>query len=525
MECTCVRQTDLPGTSKIFADLIYHFDRVEDLYPYPPNSLESLVAAAQFEFPAERRAALVAALQPLNAGNPSLERLASAGTVAVVTGQQVGLFGGPAYTIYKALTAIRLAEELTSAGTPAVPMFWLATEDHDFAEVNHAYVFNQDQQPSRLETGAAPSTSPVPVGGIVPETFPLDGLRAALQGLPFADEAMELAERAYTPGATMGQAFAALTRALFAPYGLLLIDPMTQALREIAAPKMAEAVRRMPELTAALMTRSKDLVDRGYHAQVLVDKQTSLAFLLADGQRHVLRQSGDEFHGDGRKIAREALAADAANLSPNALLRPVLQDYMIPTAAYVGGPAELAYFAQSQVLYKELLGRQPVVFPRAAFTLLDQRAAKRMTRYRLQPAQLFEIEEKLQAHIAATLIPESLQTQLQATTATAGRAVEALTAELLAFDPSLAKALGTSRRKIEHQLEKIRRKTAAQMLRRDEQAARDAAMLHNVAFPERHPQERYYSFLPFLAKFGPSLLEDIHGAIRLECPDHQLMTV
>lgn len=524
MECTCVRQTDLPGTSKIYADLIYHFDRVQDLYPYPPNDLNSLVAAAKMDYPADRRAALVAALTPWNAGNPSLQKLAEEGTVAVVTGQQVGLFGGPAYTVYKALTAIRLAEELNRAGVAAVPMFWLATEDHDFAEVNHAFVFTQDLQHLRLETGPSPFSTPVPVGGIAPH-FPLAELREALAGLPFEEEAVALAERCYAPGATMGSAFAALLRELFAPYGLLLIDPMSTALRELAAPMMAEAVLQMPELTSALIARSKHLVDRGYHAQVLVDKQTSLAFLLQNGERHVLRQVGGEFHGAGQKFTREELAANAAHLSPNALLRPVLQDYMIPTAAYVGGPAELAYFAQSQVLYQKLLGRQPVKFPRAAFTLLDERTAKRVARYQLQPAQLFETEDKLQARIAAQLIPESLRAQLETTKATAGRAIETLTAELLRFDPSLAKALGTSQRKIEHQLGKIQRKTAAQILRRDEQAGRDTAMLHNLAFPERHPQERYYSILPFYAKYGPSLIEAVHGAIRVECPDHQIITL
>src|ERR1017187_9735350 len=121
MECSCVRHTDVPGTSKLFADLIYHFDRVQDLYPYRPNDIQSLESAARFDFPDDRRAALVNALTPLNQGNPSLAMLAERGTVAIVTGQQVGLFSGPAYSVYKALTAIKAARDLTLRGTPAVP--------------------------------------------------------------------------------------------------------------------------------------------------------------------------------------------------------------------------------------------------------------------------------------------------------------------------------------------------------------------------------------------------------------------
>jgi hypothetical protein len=134
MECSCVRFSDVPGTSKIFSDLIYHFDRVADLYPFAPNSFESLVAASQFDFPADRRAAIVAALTPLNEGNPSLQKLAEPNTVAVVTGQQVGLFSGPAYTVYKALSAIKAARSLTDRGTPAVPVFWLATDARSKSE-------------------------------------------------------------------------------------------------------------------------------------------------------------------------------------------------------------------------------------------------------------------------------------------------------------------------------------------------------------------------------------------------------
>ncbi len=350
MECSCVRHTEIPGTSKLFADLIYHFDRVEDLYPYRPNDIQTLVRAAKFDFPDARRASLIQALTPLNRGNPSLALLAQAGTVAIVTGQQVGLFSGPAYTVYKALTAIKAARELTERGVPAVPVFWLATEDHDFDEVDHAWVFGPDNQPVKISIAGAVDNGSHPVGGIALRDIPIDQLRSALTGLPFADDAVAMVERAYRPGETMGSAFGSMIRDLFAAYGLLLIDPMQRALREMAAPLMGEVVERMPELIDALMVRSTELIARGYHAQVLVDKTTSLAFLLQDGQRIALRH---------QKLSTQELVQRAADLSPNALLRPVVQDYLLPTAAYIGGPAELAYLAQSQVLYGKLTGRQP----------------------------------------------------------------------------------------------------------------------------------------------------------------------
>src|ERR1019366_6829426 len=215
------------------------------------------------------------------------------------------------------------------------------------------------------------------------------------------DETVAMVERGYHSGATVGSAFAGMLKELFAAYGLLLIDPMQRALRVMAAP----------------MVRSTELIARGYHAQVLVDKTTSLAFLLQDGQRIALRH---------QRLSTQELVQRAADLSPNALLRPVVQDYLLPTAAYIGGPAELAYFAQSQVLYNALLDRQPAAFPRACFTLLDERSHKRMVRYGLNPTDLFAGEQTLHNLIAARLVPERLRTRLEDTKTAFAAALVAL---------------------------------------------------------------------------------------------------
>jgi len=275
----------------------------------------------------------------------------------------------------------------------------------------------------------------------------------------------------------------------------------------------------------ALIARNGELTGRGYHAQVLVDKQSSLAFLLDDGHRIALRHSGGEFVAHHRKWTAAELCARAAELSPNALLRPVLQDYLLPTAAYVGGPAELAYLAQSQVLYGKLLGRQPVTFPRAGFTLLDERAAKRMQRYSLNLTNLFANDQTLRANMSARLIPAELRERMAATQKTVAVALDSLSADLGRFDVSLNGALSTSRRKIEYQIGKIGRKTASQIMARDAQAAADAKSLSGLAFPEKHLQERLYSFVPLLAKFGPGLIADIYEQVDLEDPDHRILTI
>ncbi len=524
MHCTCVRHADLPNTSRLFNDLTVHYDRVADLYPFPTNDLAAIQRAARFDFPADRRAAAVAALAPLNEGNPSLEKLAQPGTVAVITGQQVGLFSGPVYTIYKALTAIRIAAELNAAGTPAVPMFWLATEDHDFAEVDHAFVFGPDHHPVKLTVESDGGSAPRPVGNRTIVHAPINELRKALAGLPFADEAVALAEKAYAPGQTLGSAFATMLRELFAGSGLLLIDPMQESLRKLAAPFIRQAVEQMPSLIEGIKVRSAELVKRGYHAQVLVDDNTSLVFALRDGERIVLHRHADHFTGGGRKWTTEELVANAEHLSPNALLRPVAQDYMFPTAAYVGGAAELAYLAQSAVLYEKLLGRRSVSFPRAGFTVMDERAAKRMAKYRLTPTELFHPERELRETLAARLVPAELRQRLETTKATVAGAFDALDKDLRLFDVSQSKALATSRRKMEYQMAKTARKISLQILAKDEESARDTSSLSGLAFPDGHLQERVYSVLPFIAQYGMGFVNDIYEQVRVECPDHQFAT-
>jgi uncharacterized protein YllA (UPF0747 family) len=300
---------------------------------------------------------------------------------------------------------------------------------------------------------------------------------------------------------------------------------MTREFRELAAPVLSEAVGRMPELIPALKERGRELVARGYHAQVLVDDETSLVFLLENGKRISLRRSNGDYLGQTRRIPASELAADGARLSPNALLRPVVQDFMLPTAAYVGGAAELAYLAQSRVLYERLLGRQPVAFPRAGFTLVDERTHKKMERYGLAPANLLTADRALADYIANRLIPSALRKRLDDTGASVSSALDALSGDLHRFDITLAAALETSRRKIEYQLGKIARKTASQIMNKDQQAQRDALALHGLVFPEKHLQERLYSIVPLIAKFGPGLIPEIYDAIRIECPDHQFAVV
>jgi bacillithiol biosynthesis cysteine-adding enzyme BshC len=523
MECTCIRHTELPHASKLFADLVYHPDRVRAFYPYPPHDPESYVAAArQVNLSAERRAALVSALRQQNGPSASLDLLSKPDTVAVVTGQQVGLFSGPAYTIYKALTAARLARELTGQGIPAVPVFWLATEDHDFAEVNHAWIFDAEHRPVKLDIDGS-GVSGQPVGEVRLGTVPIDALRECLRGFPFGAEVAERVARAYTPGQTLGQAFGALLGDLLGAFDILRIDPMARAVRELAAPTIRAAMGQAPELKRLVLERNRELNSAGYHAQVHVGEETSFFFLLENGRRIALRKHNGNYFSSDARFTPEELADRADHISPNALLRPVVQDSILPTVAYIGGPAELAYLAQAEVMYRVLLGRMPVAVHRSGFTVVDQHSRKLMHRYNLCLSDFFHGEDILRERVSAALVPPGLAGVLDETRGEVGKAVQRLETALAAFDPTLDAAVRKSYGKIAYQLSKIGRKVGREMLARDERAKHDASYLSGLIYPHKHLQERLYSIIPFLAKHGPGLIDKLSENIHLECPDHQLL--
>ncbi len=316
-----------------------------------------------------------------------------------------------------------------------------------------------------------------------------------------------------------------LLSGLLGDRGLLFLDPMDPRIREIAAPFLLEAFQKADELGEAVLGRDAALRDAGYHSQVLFEPQSSLFLRLENGRRIALRRHDGAYFHETRRYELAELAADPAALSPNALLRPVMQDYLLPTAAYIGGPAEIAYFAQSEVLYSALLGRMPVTLPRACFTLLDERARRMLDRFDLTLLDCFQPEDRLRELIAAKLMPADLKSLFDAASTAVLESTEQLRTALETFDPTLAAAMRKSAAKMQYQLEKNRGKAAREALRKEQRASEGAARLSGLLYPERHLQERLYSFLPFLAEYGFDLIETLYGNTYRGCPDHLILTL
>src|SRR5208283_4176869 len=285
------------------------------------------------------------------------------GALAAVTGQQVGLFGGPLFSIFKALTAVKLAEQASAAGVDCVPVFWLATEDHDLAEVNHVSLYSQQGVPERI-TAESRGIPDAPVGAIKfgPEIEPVVERAASLLG---DSEVVAWLRESYRQGETLGTGFARLFARLFADWGVILLDPADPEFHRVAQPLLRAAIETAPALDEALLARGKALEAAGYHQQVKVTAATTLLFEVKNGARTVVRRKANgatsaEFQVGHEKLTQHQLLdrieAAPENFNPNVLFRPVVQDYLLPTLAYTGGAAEVAYFAQVAVVYEKLLG-------------------------------------------------------------------------------------------------------------------------------------------------------------------------
>ena len=532
MRTECYPVSILPHQSRLFLDYVEGREALLPFYPVAPFTGESPLINAGFAAgqSAASAALLTAQSADWNPGSEALkniERLKN-GASAVVTGQQVVLFGGPLLTLLKAATAVRLAEDATAAGAPTVPIFWMATEDHDFDEVNHV-TFPSRHSLSRLALSKGPEAIE-PVGGFIPGpavTSVLDEAAEFLGGSSFYEALREW----YAPGRSLAQSFGTFIAHVFSPWGLVVIDAASREAHRLGAKVLREAIVRADELHAALESRDKELKTRGYHAQVKVAPQTSLLFLLdADtSARLPLRRSEGVWKAGAQAYTEAELLAILENeperISPNALLRPVFQDAILPTSAYVGGPAEIAYFAQSQVLYERLLGRTTPILPRLSATLIEPSVATVMARHEVTLAQVIadggSSADELAQRLGARSMPVSGKQKLADAGNALDRELGELTSWMAATDESLGRAAEVSASKMRYQMNRLRRLAANYQVQKEESLRRHADALSLALFPQRHPQERLIGGAYYLARYGEELAGLLVDAADSTCPGHK----
>ncbi|GAC1649177.1 MAG: bacillithiol biosynthesis cysteine-adding enzyme BshC [Acidobacteriaceae bacterium] len=527
LQSDCIGFREVPGASRIFLDYLAGSPRALRFYGSPSvltkpihhHSPEHLAELAETLLEQNRRFGASAATLS------NIERLRR-GAPAVVTGQQVGILGGPALSILKTLSAIKLA-----AAHGAVPVFWLATTDHDVAEIDHAHLICDGKLERVSASLQSASGAMVSHARLVAPVLSEEELERCY---PERDSGIRSwIDESYRSGERVGIAFAKLWARLFGEYGVILVDP-DDPLLPVTPPLMAAAEHAV-ELNSELRNRSRQLKEAGYHEQVLVTDVTTLLFAEIEGARTPIRISreltGDIiFKAGGLSWGSAAeLAAwvskNVAKTTPNALLRPVVQDYLLPTIAYVGGPAELAYFAQSSVIYEKLLGGTTPILTRASATIVEPRIGQLLAKYSLSFSEIFSFhsEEELAVELSRRSQSGAIEELFAETRVRLGGALEALAGQLTKEDPTLRGAAETAFRKIEHQLQTLESRSARARLRREQVIARHAGLLWNNLHPRNSLQEREICGAHYLLKYGAAFIQILADRLTGSCPGHQIV--
>jgi bacillithiol synthase len=532
-----------PWIRRLAADYAYDFRSVASFFSGDPADRAAWADAISRTQAYERRRdemAAVIANQQERRQAPARAReagrlLADGRTVAVVTGQQAGLFGGPLFTLLKALTALKLAEQVSrDHNVPAVAVFWIDAEDHDWEEVRSCTVFDEALTPRTVSLPARPGVEPAPVATVGLDNSVLDVLAETERILPpteFRSSIMAALRRAYTPGVGMADAFGRWIEEVLGGRGLIVYDSADPA----AKPRVSQVFARelsMPGQTVKLAALAgSDLTARGYHAQVhALDDSLALFHLnQEDGSRRAIRQQDGRFVVGDSQYPAATLVTQAterpAGFSPNVLLRPIVQDTLFPTICYVAGPNELAYLGQLRGVYGHFGVPMPLFYPRATATILDSAALRFLTKYKLPLEALQAQDEAALNELLKTQIPPVVDEAFVASAQAIEAQMTRLIQTLPSLDPTLEGAARSTLERMQRDLQTLHGKMIQAAKRRDETLRRQFIHARALAFPGGHAQERTIGFVSLLNQYGPALVDRLDEELPLDLGRHWIVTI
>jgi bacillithiol biosynthesis cysteine-adding enzyme BshC len=533
----------IPNQSRLFLDYLRDPLALRRFYPSAVRFHHELPQRAQEVLTAHQvdRGKVCDALQVMNtrwgAGEETLKNiqlLRDSDCLAVVSGQQAGLFTGPLYTIYKALSAVKLAGCLMQRNTKAVPVFWIAAEDHDFVEVAKAEFIDRSCQLASVEVSTQLHRDGQPVGQVVLDDSIITVVDQLFELLPkseFGVEIQPLLRSAWQPGRNYAEAFACMMTSLLGQHGLIFLNPLDAQLKKLAAPLYAVAARRAPEIATAVESRSRELESAGYHAQVMASASSFPLFLHdEEGSRHaVVRVDNGKYKA--KATEKEYSAEELASLvleaperfSPNVTLRAVVQDYLLPTIAYYGGAAEIAYFAQTAEVYRILERPATPILPRSSLTMIERHTSRVLERYGLGLADFFDGLEPVLSRVVEEHLGADTAKLFTTSEQNINQELDNLRQQLETVDPTLASALETGRRKINYQLEGLRGRFHRSQMARNEAAHRQLQRAFDQLYPEKSLQERRINIASLLARHGTYVIDWIYNAINLGSTEHQIV--
>lgn len=458
----------------------------------------------------------------------NIEQLRDPATVVVITGQQLGLFLSPLYIPYKTLTTLLLADQLRQdLGRPVVPVFWLAGEDHDFDEVA-AFALPGDENNSNFlyapeRNGRGPVGRMQLTGDINRILLQIED---HLPQTPNKADLMAFLRDTYQPGVTFQQAFARMLNRIFKDSGLVIASIDDKRLKKLCVPLFQQEIEKYQEISDILQS-SSDALDALYHTQVQVNP-TNL-FMIDDNARYPIDADAERFHlrGNGRIFDRAALTTlieDQPELfSPNVVLRPIVQDLVFPTLAYIAGPGEIAYYAQYKAIYAWAGLPMPIIYPRASISLIEPAVRKALERYALPLTAFREDADKLFRKYAIEHLELDLDSLFAGPTEQIESAIDTLSQAVRSWEASLQKTAGSTRQTLRKDLDRFKEQIIKAQKRRLGHDRRRFRLVHNHLFPGGGLQERAISPLYFLNQYGLDFFTNLMNEVSLDTTSHQVL--
>ena len=534
--------SDIPNHQNLFLDYLYEFDNVQKYYlknfrntseyentfneiarnnKQHKEILHKIIQEQYKDFKLSKQTQL------------NIDNLTSEKCITVLTGQQLGILGGPLYSFYKTITAIKLANSLKEKfdNYKFVPVFWLAGDDHDFEEIRSINILNKenivqsirydDAKPDELNRGSVGNLKLKK--GI--QSF-LSELKSSLRETEFSDELFVFLNSIYKEGITFKDAFRKLLFKLFDEYGLIIFDPQDIEVKKILSPLFQKEVLDYRIQSKELVEVSAEL-EEVYHAQVKV-KPINLFVNEKDG-RYLLEPVEDKFRLKGKRktFTEEEILERIQNhpddFSPNVLLRPVCQDYLFPTAFYVGGPSEVSYFAQAGTLYDFYKIPRPFVYPRSSLTIIEKPIQKIITKYNLNYYDIFIGKDLLNRKIMGELAEINLEDLFENSKNEIDAVMDNLREKLFAIDPTLNDSVLKTRDKVFQSFNSLKAKSDAAQKRQHNDSFRQIKKLRNFVFPLEDLQERELNFVYFANKYGLDFVKLIFNELQINKFAHQIL--
>ena len=530
-----------PWLRRLVSDYAFEYQRLSEFYAGDPRDpaawRDSLARVRRNPRARDRVADLLLAQQ--KARNAAPEAVAASAllrdpqTVAVVTGQQAGLFGGPLFTLLKALTALRLAEQASQQhGTPTAAIFWIDAEDHDWDEVKSCGVLDADMAFRSIAVGDPPGAQEVAVARVRLDssvTRVLSELEELLPGTEFTADLLSGLRRAYQPGVGMADAFARWLESLLGPRGLVVFNSADPASKPLLADLFAREIEQAGTTSRLASEAGSALQALGYHAQATPTASSLALFHLNAGRDAIRVESGDRFVIGAETVTRAELLAQVRErpemFSPSVLLRPIAQDTLFPTICYVSGPSELAYLGQLKAAYAAFAVPMPLIAQRATVTILDSNSMRFLLRHEVPLERLRAQDEAALNDLLGARLPPAVDSSLDRASRAIESEMQTLIGAVGSLDPTLEGAARSTLTRMQDDLRKLQAKIIQAAKRKDDTLRRQFHHAQGQAFPGGQPQERQAGIVYFLNKYGPALIERLSDALPGEAGIHQVLTV